>query len=303
MKKRKYKRNCPSCNVILHYSTNYTLKRANENNSLCVSCEASKPRGKRIVKKTKYNKDCDGCGKIIYYYTDGSLQRSLRKKTLCVSCTFSKLRGKNKNGNGQITKFYKKCPKCNDIMYYSRIDILNSAIELDTMCRKCTHIGLKASLETRKRLSILKSGTGNHMYGLRGPNNPNWGSKRTEASKALIAKKARINMIKRIETARGNGFQLSPQYNRSSIPHIEKMANELGITDIQHAENGGEYHIKELGYYVDGYSKEKNIVIEYYEKWHMKYSKNVKRDKRRKKEIMEHLNLSDDQFIIIYEYQ
>jgi hypothetical protein len=73
------------------------------------------------------------------------------------------------------------------------------------------------------------------------------------------------------------------------------MAIELGITDLQHAENGGEFHIKELGYWVDGYSKEKNIVLEYYEPFHQNQ---VERDKRRKQEIIEHLRC---QFIEIKE--
>ena len=64
---------------------------------------------------------------------------------------------------------------------------------------------------------------------------------------------------------------------------------------MQHAENGGEFHINELGYWVDGYSKEKNIVIEYYEKFH---SKNIERDLRRQTEITKLLNC---EFIIIKE--
>ena len=86
-----------------------------------------------------------------------------------------------------------------------------------------------------------------------------------------------------------------PGYNISSILILEQRAKELGITDLQHAENGGEYHIKELGYWVDGYSKEKNIVIEYYEKHH---SRQNERDLRRQKEITDLLKC---EFIIIKE--
>jgi len=81
--------------------------------------------------------------------------------------------------------------------------------------------------------------------------------------------------------------QVYPNYNPASIPIIEAKARELGITDLQHAENGGEYHIKELGYWVDGYSKEKNIVIEYDEPHHKRQSD---KDVIREKEIIEHLN-------------
>jgi hypothetical protein len=102
--------------------------------------------------------------------------------------------------------------------------------------------------------------------------------------------------IKRIDEIRRNhNGQISPNYNVKSIPIIEEKARELGITDIQHAENGGEYHIKELGYWVDGYSKEKNIVIEYYEKFHRTQ---IKRDSIRETSIK---NLLGCEFIIIYE--
>jgi len=60
-------------------------------------------------------------------------------------------------------------------------------------------------------------------------------------------------------------------------------------THIQHAENGGEYHIKELGYWVDGYDKENNIIYEYDEKHHFNYDGTLRyKDIQRQKEIEEH---------------
>ena len=111
-------------------------------------------------------------------------------------------------------------------------------------------------------------------------------------------KNLRIAQLNHLSKQHFNGGQVSPGYNISSISILEEKANELGITDLQHAENGGEYFIKELGYYVDGYSKEKNTVIEYYEKRH---NRQVERDERRQKEIMEHLNIPKERFIIIWE--
>ena len=61
-------------------------------------------------------------------------------------------------------------------------------------------------------------------------------------------------------------------------------------------ENAGEYHIKELGYWVDGYDKNKNVVIEYYENAH-KYKK--ERDEQRKQEIIDFL---DCKFIELKEW-
>lgn len=124
-----------------------------------------------------------------------------------------------------------------------------------------------------------------------GSDNGNFGrEKRPEELKRM-----RKSAIKYIEDSKLNGGQLIPRYNKSAIPLLEQKAKELGITDLQHAENGGEFYIKELGYWVDGYSKEKNIVIEYYEKFHKRQSE---KDKLRRLEIEKFLNC---EFIIINE--
>jgi len=52
-----------------------------------------------------------------------------------------------------------------------------------------------------------------------------------------------------------------------------------------------------LGYWVDFYSPSKNIVIEYYEKKHLKQ---IKRDVRRKMEIISYM---DCEFIEIREWE
>ena len=121
--------------------------------------------------------------------------------------------------------------------------------------------------------------------------NPFKGKSHTTSAK----REMRISAIKRISEAKFNGNQMMPNYNISSISILEKRANELEITDLQHAENGGEFYIKELGYWVDGYSKEKNIVIEYYERHHNNIKK---KDLQRQNEITEFLNC---EFIIIKE--
>jgi hypothetical protein len=63
-----------------------------------------------------------------------------------------------------------------------------------------------------------------------------------------------------------NCGQVMPRYNKSSIKVLEEYAKKLNITDLRHAENGGEFKV--LGYFVDGYSPSKNIVFEYDEAHH-----------------------------------
>jgi hypothetical protein len=81
-----------------------------------------------------------------------------------------------------------------------------------------------------------------------------------------------------------------PRYNSHAISVLEKIAKEKGW-NLQHAENGGEFYTG-IGYFVDAYDKEKNIVVEYDEKKHYDdVENNILREKdlKRQKEIIEHL--------------
>ena len=82
-----------------------------------------------------------------------------------------------------------------------------------------------------------------------------------------------------------------PRYNKSAIRILEQIAKEHGW-NIQHAENGGEFYTG-IGYFVDAYDKEKNIVLEYDELAHYEdVENNILREKdlKRQKEIIEHLH-------------
>lgn len=81
------------------------------------------------------------------------------------------------------------------------------------------------------------------------------------------------------------------RYNKSSIKILEQIAKEHGW-NIQHAENGGEFYTG-IGYFVDAYDKEKNIVLEYDEPVHyVDVENNILREKdlKRQQEIIEHLH-------------
>ena len=144
----------------------------------------------------------------------------------------------------------------------------------------------KESIKIAMNRPDVKERCGNSMRGK--THSEETKQKISESEKGRIVsedtkRKMRLATIKRIEDRNGVVF---PNYNKNSIPILEAKAKELGITDLQHAENGGEFHIKELGYWVDGYSSEKNMVIEYYEKFH---SRRKEKDELRKQEIINHL--------------
>jgi hypothetical protein len=93
-------------------------------------------------------------------------------------------------------------------------------------------------------------------------------------------KNMREGAINRIR--KQNGAFVS--YNPHSIAIIEEYGQKHGYS-FQHAENGGEVQL--FGYFVDGYDKDKNVVIEYDEKHHFdKYGKLKHRDYIRQQNII-----------------
>ena len=116
-------------------------------------------------------------------------------------------------------------------------------------------------------------------------------SAESRKNRPLMSKETRKNMriaaIKRIEK---NSSQCMPNFNPTGCKIIDEYGQKYGY-NFQHALNGGEFHIKELGYFVDGYDKDKNVVIEIDEQKHYDENKNLKqRDVNRQKEIEEFLS-------------
>lgn len=85
-----------------------------------------------------------------------------------------------------------------------------------------------------------------------------------------------------------HGEVVAPNYNPDACDIIEEYGEEHGY-NFQHAENDGEHHIEELGYFVDGYDKKQNVVIEVDEPYHYENGELRQKDKRRQKQIEEHL--------------
>lgn len=97
--------------------------------------------------------------------------------------------------------------------------------------------------------------------------------------------KQRINIInKKLKTGEWD----FPNFNIRACRLFDEISREKNVK-IQHALNGGEFHIKELGYWVDGYDKDNNVVYEFYEKSHFRKGKLVDKDIIREKEIKDFL--------------
>jgi len=100
----------------------------------------------------------------------------------------------------------------------------------------------------------------------------------------------RLKSLKRIEFNMNNNYQINPNFNKKACELFDKISLTNDI-NIQHAMNGGEFNIKELGYWVDGYDPVNNVVYEYDEKYH-KSKKQQEKDLNRQNEIIDFLKCS-----------
>jgi len=113
-----------------------------------------------------------------------------------------------------------------------------------------------------------------------------WWKSLSEGERNRLLKKFRLGAIRRMEARYG---QVSPNYNPAACKIIDDYGEQYGY-NFQHAENGGEFRIDKLGYWVDGYDEEKNVAIEVDEPFHFDSNGNLsERDVSRQKEIMEEL--------------
>lgn len=101
-------------------------------------------------------------------------------------------------------------------------------------------------------------------------------------------KKLRLERIKQISEAKFNGNQVFPSWNPKACDYFEEFDKDNN-TEGQHARNGGEFYISELGYWVDYINHDLKLIMEYDEPYHQN-PKQKEKDMIRQQEIQEHLS-------------
>lgn len=110
------------------------------------------------------------------------------------------------------------------------------------------------------------------------PKKTKQGLKHTEETK----KKMRLSTLEYLASCKG---QVVPRYNKNSIPLIEQYGLDNGYK-FMHAENGGEFFVKELGYFLDAYDPISNVALEVDESYHFNIDGSLKeKDIERQKQI------------------
>ena len=259
-----------------------------------------------------YIRNCPDCNKILEYTQKFSADDAERKGRKCMPCA--------KNGSipwnkGIFNGKYIICKSnsCN-VKFYVEPGILNNENRGFFCSRKCammgennrqygkpgTMFGKNHSEETKQKMRESqpdRSGKNHPMYGkhtsiesnikrskkMSGKNHWNYGGKYYGPKKHSVKSKQKMSLlaIERIE----NGNWAPPNYNPLACKIIDEYGKNYGY-NFQHALNGGEFNVPGTRYFVDGYDKDKNVVIEYYEKYH---KRQIEYDKQRKQKIINHL--------------
>lgn len=244
---RSYEKKCPDCDTIIDYKSPGKLKLAIENNSKCPKC-CNKCKGHsqetkdRISKKLK---DLYESGELIPSMSGAHSQES--RKRMAETKRGSQLSEDHKD-NIRIGVNSSEKHKIS-----TQDPIRNKKISDRMRNRIVTE-------ETRKRMSENRAD-------ISGDKNP---SKRPE-----VRLKLRLKLIERLgDNLKLDGKIIIPFFNRVACDYFNKIMIEKNC-NIQHALNGGEFYIKELGYFVDGYDIDNNIVYEWDEKHHFKVNGDI----------------------------
>lgn len=213
-------------------------------------------------------RNCPSCDKVIEYRSKRGFDQGNQRNSKCRSCL---ARGKNNN-------FYGKTHSDETLQ---KMKIAHKGkTHSDASKRK-----MQGRIAWNKGLFLSKEHCENLSKSHIGQ--VSWSKGRKIGSRSLETKrKMRLSAIARIERNLGQVF---PSYNPDACKLIEEYGKQHGF-NFQHAENGGEFHIKELGFWVDGYDVEQNVVIAVDEPRHYQNGKLKQKDVSRQKEIEGHLD-------------
>jgi len=271
------------------YKYDYSLVEYIDNNTcIKIYCKKCKDYFIQKPKHHLYSKSgCQRCSKNYRIDTNEFIKKSIEK--FGDKYNYSLLEYKNMHTNIQII-----C-KEHGIFEKNPVDFLNSG------CNKCSKrisdtlkfieeskeingdkydYSLTEYVSSRKKVKLICK---EHNYIFE--QTPNNHICKKQGCDLCGNKNRRLKRIQEISINKYNGNQVIPSFNSLACDIFNNIMINENVY-IQHAMNGGEYYIAELGYWLDGYDKDNNIVYEYDEKHHFdKYGNLLEKDIIRQNEI------------------
>lgn len=236
---------------------------------------------------TEYKRQCPVCGKDVFHTSKSNLNKMLKYNPPCQFC-----RAKSSQ-KYKIETFVRNCLDCGKEIQYKSRKLYNQAVKRNSKCGHCAH-KIECSHDKKIKISLANSGENNGMFGKR----------HTQKYREILSKKLKQNPLRhtddgvekmRISLRKKYANRLlvhgykSPRVNPKACQFIEKYGIENGF-HFQHGMNGGEVYFSEVGAFVDGYDKSRNVVFEYDEKHHFDIDgKLKKKDLIRMADLIKHI--------------
>lgn len=212
------------------------------------------------MNEIEFSRKCPSCNVVLYYKDKWYLKDSINKNRKCRKCSkIGYIPSFIKEGKISFDvlekmkkSWFKKGsrPKNADFRKGKTISQIYGENRAKELKIKLSNRRNTDESNIKRRNSCIKSRCG---YS-------NKGRKTSDELKKLFRKQ----MVERLSKTNKN---FHPSYNERACEYFDVLSKSTGNT-IRHALNGGEFHIKELGYWVDGYDEENNIVYEWDERYH-----------------------------------
>jgi hypothetical protein len=203
----------------------------------------------------------------------------------------TKIKSNNETLNDTTRRWVRNCPKCNKELMYKNKYKCKYAERDKLLCNRCCQLGIFVGRKLpQHQIELLKQRTGknNPMFGKKVSNLTR--QKMSVAHKRRIGKPLTESAKQKIREYRANWIinnKGGSQYNPNACTYFDSL-NVQNNWKLQHALNGGE--IMCVGYFLDAYDKERNIVVEYDEPKHYDVYGNLKqKDVLRQQRIITHL--------------
>ncbi len=250
---------------MLNYGRKDSMLAATKTGSLCGKCGHTGKRGPRIpTTDSTFSKPCPICFYQMRYRSLEALRNGIRHNSTCKQCHASK---------SSPDDLKRNCSVCQSIITHKTKFLRNRARKLDYPCRSCGGRGKipwnKGIPHTTETLEKISSSLKGRTF------DSDWTEKISKAHRIRLSEKLR-------------GANRCPRYNLVACRLFDEINASLGWNG-QYGTNGKEYYIKSLGYWVDYYEPNLNIVIEYDETHHKSVFHTIK-DTKRQADIVKELN-------------